>query len=52
MKAYTFECRNANGIAYVAPLRGFNRLQAAARMREAKAVFTGCTDWKLRRAAQ
>lgn len=48
MKQYTFECVMANGMVYVAPMRGFNRMQAAERMREARAIFTGCKGFKLR----
>lgn len=44
---YTFSCTQANGTTYTAKMQGFSRLQAAERMRENKAVFTGCKDFKL-----
>lgn len=47
MKPYTYECTQADGTIYQAPLRRFNRMQAAERMREARAVFTGCKAWRL-----
>lgn len=47
MKPYTFECRQADGTTYRPKMRGFNRMQAAERMREARAIFTGCSAWRL-----
>ena len=47
MKPYTYECTQADGTLYQAKMRGFNRMQAAERMREARAIFTGCKGWRL-----
>lgn len=46
-KQYTFSCTQANGTTYTAKIQGFSRLQAAERMREAKAIFSGCNNFKL-----
>lgn len=47
MSNYTYECKQANGTIYRPYRKGFNRNQAAAAMREDKAIFSKCTDWKL-----
>jgi len=47
MIPYTYQCTHADGTVYRAPLRRFNRMQAAERMREARAIFTGCKEWRL-----
>ena len=47
MIPYTFQCTQADGTTYRANMLGFNRMQAAARMREACAIFTGCKNWRL-----
>ena len=46
-KPYTFSCTQKDGSTYTAKLQGFSRLQASERMREAKAIFTGCDNFKL-----
>ena len=47
MKRYTYQCTQADGTTYRANMRGFNRMQAAERMREDRAIFTGCKNWRL-----
>ena len=44
---YTYQCTQADGTTYTARMRGFNRNAAAKAMREDKAVFTGCKNWRL-----
>lgn len=47
-KGWTFECRQNGGLSfYRADLRGFTKRQAALRMAEARAIFTGCDQWKV-----
>ena len=47
MTQYTYRCTMKNGQVFMRQMKGFNRMKAAAAMRQDKAIFTGCTDWKL-----
>lgn len=46
MKRYTYECKMADGRIY-RPIRRLSYHTALKYMTEDKAIFTGCTDWKV-----
>lgn len=44
---YMYSCTQGDGSTWTMKMKGFNYRQALERMKEDKAIFKGCKDWKI-----